>query len=152
MLLVGLEMTPHTYHSKTFKPHVLSLYPHVYTYTLPNLHMVYLDCLQVQLASNSRWAWNWWSSQPWDILRGYDWASVERHLWLEMERTWGYRWGLQSCELGGHKRASFEMHFEAVTLLTWRPYASKLGHTLGGSNRVSLEIHLQGVIVHTWRR
>jgi len=53
--------------------------------------------------------------------------------------------------LGGHDRASWDMHMEDrigwTQRCTWRPWSCELG----GCNRASLDIHLVAVIERVWR-
>jgi len=57
--------------------------------------------------------------------------------------------------LGGHDRASWEMHLEAEIEWTQRcarsPGLSELRDTLQGRDRASLEMHLEVVIQRVWR-
>jgi len=57
--------------------------------------------------------------------------------------------------LGGHARASLEMHLEAMIELvwtyTWRPRSSELRDAPQGCDRASLEMHLQYIIERDWR-
>jgi len=75
-------------------------------------------------------------------------------------------WRKLSCELGGHNRASLEMHLQVVIenicRYTWRPRSSELSDALAGPDRESLEMHwgwdrvnteiyLEAMIDRDWR-
>ena len=155
MLLVHLEIIDTTYRSMIFETHLFSLYSHLCIYIATHLHMVYLDCLQVVLDSNSRCAWKWRSTKYRDTLRGHNQVSLEMNLEAVIKQDWRYTRTLQMCVLGGRNRASLETDMQGVIERVWRynwsPWSSELRDALRDCDWASFETHLEAMIVRSCR-
>jgi hypothetical protein len=67
-----------------------------------------------------------------------------------IERFWTPKMSIFGDALGGHHRASLELHLEDMIeralRCTWRLQSSEFGDTLGCRDGASLEMHLAAVI------
>jgi hypothetical protein len=136
-LLVHLGIVAITYPSTIFKTHVFRLYFHlcIYVSIATHQHTVNLHRLQVELENNSRCAWQWRSSELWDLLQGCDWANLEIDLEAMIKRVCRCTWRALLCELQGYNRATLEIPLEAVIVRTWRLEPNEFGYTLGSRDR-----------------
>jgi len=104
MLLVCLDMIVTTHHWTNCQCNLFQLHPHlcIYTsciYAAIHHHKVYLDWLQNELESDSRFPRRWQSSKLRDAVEGHIPAMMQIPLEPSVEWTWRCNWKPWSSDL-----------------------------------------------------
>jgi len=127
--------------------------------------MIYLDCMQVVIDLNWRWAWGSQTSEQRDTLGWHHLRNQVMHLEVIIVRT-GRLWSREFEDaLGHHNFANMEAVIKqvwrptwnqrwceiAVLRYAWRPWWSEPRSACQGHDWESLEMHLDAIMVQSWR-